>query len=78
MSSLGECGCCLKVCPHFFLLFLARKDRQAQDSLCLDVLITRLFSLHQHKAKGGKMGFLEHGKQLRPPPLITAAEGAAD
>lgn len=44
--------CCLKVCPHFFLL----KHRQARDSLCLDVLITRLLFLHQREPKGERWG----------------------
>ncbi len=80
ISFLSECGCCFKVCPHFFLLFLALRDRQAQDSLCLDVLITWLLFLHAPTWTKGKDGgcSLQHGEQFRPPPLITVAEGAAD
>lgn len=44
--------CCLKVCPHFFLL----KHREARDSFCLDVLITWLLFLHQREPKGERWG----------------------
>lgn len=40
-------GCCQKACLHFPFL----KHRQAENSLCLDVLITRFFFLLQPETK---------------------------